>query len=1521
MSTHSMNDEIETIYPVTAAQHGMIFHSVYEPSSAVYLDQFRFRIAGADADALRGAWQRAMDRHAVLRTALFWEGLDRPQQVVYRRAPLPWSSSDLSARSPEERDRIVVEEAAATLKRGFPLAEAPLFRLDLYRLDASTFDLVWTFHHALLDGWSVALLLDEVPRIYSALRAGEEPRLPPAPAFGDYIAWLERRDLARAEAYWRRVLAGFCAPITLPRCSSEPLASEDVDAPYDARLFEIEGPLIDRLQALARRARVTLNTVAQAAFAWMLSCATGQADLVYGAVTSGRPPELPGVERMVGMLINTLAVRVQVDPGQELDAFMRDLQRAQIEMREHEHTPLAKVQEWSDVPRGEQLFQALFVFENYPAGEPHPAASEWRMIDGSESTHLPLSVCVKPAEGKILLLFSFDRRRLDAYTIDVLSRMYRRALEAFSSQESRPLGRYALIDPEERRRALVEWNDTARPLDPRTAPQRIAEQAARTPEAIAVVAQGVRLSYGELDRRARAVASRLRALGVRAESRVAVCMERRADLVVALLGIWRAGAAYVPLDMAYPRDRLAFILEDSGAELVVTTPSAMGSLPPEGARKVPIDELLQGEPGAPATWPAPRNLAYVIYTSGSTGRPKGVAVEHANLAAFIDWSRRLFGPEAFRCALAGTSICFDLSIFELFPALCFGGTVLLEESALALLRGALAEEPTLVGVVPSAIAEIAREGRFPASVRFVSSGGEALGRKLADDVYRGAPTLEVLYNAYGPTEATVYATIEPVPRDEQGPPSIGRPIDNMRVYVLDARLEPVPIGVTGELYIGGVGVARGYINRPELTAQRFLPDPFGRAPGERMYRTGDHARLGADGRVDFLGRIDDEVKIRGYRITLGEIEATLRAHPSIEEAVVQASEGPSGGKRLVAYLVPAPGAALLADEVRRFVGTKLPDWMVPAAVVTLERLPLLPNGKLDRRALPAPGPERPELGSAYAAAESATERALVELWKDLLGVEQVGVDDNFFDLGGDSILSLQLVGRAQELGIGLTPRLVFQNRTIALLAAAVDRAAVRPRVEEAPVTGPVPLSPIQRWFFEQERRDPHHFNQAVLLDLGAGTDAALVERALNRVAAHHDAFRLRFRREASGWIQECAPAGEAIPLERIDLRGAALPDEALVEAADRLQASLRLAEGPLTRAALVERGDRRQLLWIIHHLCVDAVSWRILLEDLEAAYDIEERGAGALPARTDSIKRWAERLVRWAEEPELAEEREAWLRAAAVPVAPLPRDVEGGENLTASVRRVERSLDEAATRALVTEAAPRFHAQLNELLLSALVEALAAWTGEGRLRVDLESHGRTSPGGEEIDLSRTVGWFTSLYPVTFERGAAATPAETLRVVKEAARAVPQDGIGHGVARYLAPDREAASRLARARSEISYNFLGHFDATLARAKRFALSPRSDEHCGAVHAKGSRRTHLIEVIAGVERGRLSVTWLYSGDIYRSITIETLADRMMEALAGFAAREAPTLAALDPSDFPLAELSADGLSALSKQLEGLE
>jgi len=1504
-------------FPTSLAQQRLWFIDQFEPGNPFYNLPAAVLLKGRlNVVVLELSFKEIVRRHEALRTT-FATVDGQPMQVVGENFNFGLQVLDLQQLAETEREEKVKQLAAEEASKPFDLTKGPLLRASLLQLDAEEYVLLLTLHHIIFDGWSIGVFLQELAALYEAFSIGKPSPLPELSIqYADFAIW-QREWLAgdRLQTqlnYWKKQLSGLPPLLELPADRPRPLVQTYRGAKES---FLIPRTLRSAIKKLSRQENVTLFMTLLAAFKTLLYRYTGQADIPVGSPIANR--NRAEIQGLIGFFVNTLVLRTDLSGALTFRQLLARIREVSLEAYAHQDLPFEKLVEELQPDRNlsyNPLFQVSFVLQTAPVAAESIAGLNLTLLDvENQTTKVDLTLYLEEKQEEISGQFEYSTDLFDAVTIRRMAGHFLRLLEGIAANPERRIEELPLLGEKERHQLLVEWNDTRAdyPSD-RCIHQLFEAQVERTPDAIAVVFEDQKVTYRELNTRANQVAHYLQKLGVKPEVLVGICTERSLSMIVGILGILKAGGAYIPLAPDYPQERLAHMLADSQVSVLLTQHKILASLPKHQAQVICLDAdwdlISQEAPDEPVSGVQARNLAYIIYTSGSTGKPKGTMILHQGVVNYLSWCTKAYAVADADGAPVNSSISFDATITSLFSPLLVGRKVVLlpENQELESLSEALHSQNnfSLVKIAPAQLeilGHLLHQKQVTTGTKAFIIGGEALSAKIVSFWQAYAPDTKLI-NEYGPTETVVGCCVYEVSAQTSlsGSIPIGRPIANTQLYILDRYLQPVPIGVRGELHIGGAGVARGYLNRSELTAEKFIPNPYSDEPDARLYKTGDRARYLPDGNIEYLGRIDSQVKIRGYRIELGEIEETLRQHSAVRDAVAIARDDGSGNKRLVAYVVLNQDKLPSISNLRAYLQEKLPEYMVPAVFVMLESLPLTPNGKVDRKALPAPDRDRPELEEAFAAPSTAIEKILAEIWAQVLGLEQVGIDDNFFELGGDSILSIQVISQANRAGLRLTPKQLFQNQTIAQLAAVADTVGPQ-QSEQGLITGEVPLTPIQHWFFEQNLSDPHHWNQAVLLELRQPLEPALIESVLQELLKHHDALRLRFAGGESGWQQELANPDEVAPFTCIDL--SSLPPEereaAFQTAATQLQASLNLSNRPLLRAALFDLGKHQpnRLLLVIHHLAVDGVSWRILIEDFQTAYEQVSRGETvALPPKTTSFKQWAERLHEWARSPELEGELDYWFALSRQPISRLPVDFPNAANLVSSEKTVSVALSVEETKLLLQEVPAAYRTQINDVLLTALGQAFERWSGNNSLLLDLEGHGREDIF-EGVDLSRTIGWFTAVFPVLLNSEKHSELGAAIKSVKEQLRAVPNRGIGCGVLRYLNP--EIAKNLHKLpQAEVSFNYLGQFDQVLPKSSLLMLS---SEPSGPIRSPRGNRHYLLEINGFIASSKLQLDWTYSENIHRRESIENLATGFIESLRSLIQYcQSPDAGGCTPSDF---------------------
>ena len=1416
-------DAVERVYRLSPAQTGMLFHDLASPGRSPYDRQVSYRLEGVvDPACCEAAWNALLARHAMLRSLFDHERSAEPLQIILKAQTIDFHYENVEG---GDGTRRVEAWRRADAERGFDLRRDRLMRVALFRRAVDRFELVWSHPHILLDGWSGVILAEEFARLYAVMRLGGVPDLPPAPDPDAHMAAMARRDGAAAARHWATLLEGYDELATLPRRSGG-----SAPQPRGKRRFEIPEADTAGLRALASRHGVTLGILLQALWGLLLSRWTGRQDVAFGIVTSGRSVPTPGIERLVGIFINTVPVRVRWSAGETIGSLLQRLQDQADEGTAHDHLGLAAI------PNGADLLDHLLVLENFPEGDIDAAATGFRVTgtQTDERANYDFGLIVQ-AGHQLAIQIEHDAARIAPELVERLEQHWRTLVRAVLADPDAPLATIDSMPDAERRMIsaaaqgpVVQRDETATIADLWHA------QADATPDAPALVAGDVRFDYRTLDQAAEGVAERLRDDGIGRGDVVGVLAGRGAERIVALLGILKAGATYLPISPALPDQRIAMMLDDSGCIRVLADDLALARIE---ALRPGLSFSISGPSVAgrrlcPA---AAGDIAYIIYTSGSTGRPKGVAVEHRGFVNMILAQIDGFGVRADDGVIQFASCSFDASVSEIFMALLKGARlVIAPEAAIrdgAALLALMAREGISVATLPPSYLR-ALERADLGALRVLITAGER--PDPADARFYGA-RLEA-FNAYGPTEASVCASwhrIEPDRPYHDGIP-IGRPIANTGMTVRDRLGRLMPLGATGEICLTGRGLARGYAGQPALTAERFpLID------GERAYRTGDAGSVMEDGSILYTGRLDGQIKLNGHRIEIGEIEQSLRAHPGVAQAAVVVAGDPPG---LIAHVVPR--GAFDAGALRAALATTLPGWMVPGTILSLEALPTTIAGKIDRRALAAIRPSR----DIDTAPLSPTEALVAEAFAAILGGDVYGRQSSFLASGGDSLKAIRLLGRLRRDGFRLDLADLLEADTVAAIARAGEDRSDR---ELQPVVGPVPLTPIQHWFFSVDPLGEarlHH--QLLLRPLHPASDGRWLAEALDAIWRRHDALRLRFRREDKSWAAECLPSDRGFQLRTVDCRDETDPWARIATDAAANQPSTAGQAGPLFVATHYRLREGDRLLLAAHHLLVDAVSWRIVVEDIGDALRQRARGETVRLA-AGCYRNWALALTGPDGIAAAERERPYWeALAGAAPSSPpaVPHGFDETELMTADLGPVEPGLSD------------------RRILADILARLGAALRREGRRAVPvmLAHHGRglLTPGP---DASRTVGWFTADHPFLLECGAPVDAIET------ALAAAPAQRLGWGVLQWLSPDP-----IALAEPEFGLNYLG--DTDMPPDSRFAI----DDRLPAVVATGFRRTRAIELEAIRSGGRLGIAVRYAPHLHAEATIRALLDAIADTPA---------------------------------------
>ncbi|WP_414526626.1 amino acid adenylation domain-containing protein [Nodularia chucula] len=1504
------------------AQQRLWMLAQIEPENPSYNVAAALRLSGdVNVDVLTQSLQEIIQRHEVLRTSFInvdGQGI----AVIATEINIDIPVIDLSFLPPSQQQQLVQQMAREESQQPFNLEISPLLRAKLLYLNPHEYILLLTMHHIITDGWSINIFAQEMASIYQAFSQEKSSPLQPLKIqYADFAAWQRSQNdkFNYQLEYWRQQLELAPELLELPTDYPRPAIQTFRGQRHS---FILSSELTEKIKQLSQETHTTLFMVMFSALSILLHRYSQQEKIVIGSPVANR--HYPGTEELIGFFVNTFALLISLEDNPTVAELLPRVREMVLSAYSHQDVPFEQVVEELKLVRSlshSPLFQVMLVVENAPTQPIEFLGLSWSPLEiDSGTAKFDLTLMIAETDAGLQGKWEYNCDLFTETTIHRFTEHFQNILLGMSSELSQKISDLPLMSGGELQQII---NFGTSPTNPIThcIQELFEQQVAKFGDEIAVICQHQKLTYSELNTKANQLSYHLKSLGIKPEIAVGICVHRSLDFIIGVLAILKAGGFYVPLDPAYPQERLEFLIEDAQIQVLLTQQQHIPQLPNLSIFCFDTDTVEQYPTTNPVNHTTPENLAYVMYTSGSTGVPKGVCIPHRGVVRLVK-DCNYINLSADETLLQAAPIAFDASTFEIWGALLNGSRLVIlssQQPTLAEIGQAIIQHQITTLWLTAGLFHLMVDEHLESlkSVQQLIAGGDVLSAIHINKFLQTHPECRVI-NGYGPTENTTFTCCYSVTDICEGNTvPIGRPINNTQVYILDKHLNSLPVGVPGELYIAGDGLARGYLNQADLTNERFISQ---QSTVSTLYKTGDRARYRPDGNIEYLGRLDNQVKIRGFRIELGEIEAVLNQHPAVRECVVIARE-----KQLIAYFIPLDNTP---DNLREFLQQRLPDYLIPHFFVALESLPLTANGKVDRQNLPAP-----EITSFPDGTVPRTdiEAKLVEVWLSVLNLSQVGIYDNFFALGGDSILAIQLISKANQVGLQLTPKQLFQYQTIAELAAvvSVNKSSLPP---QGVVTGALRLTPIQYWFFEQELVNQDHFNQAVFLESAEKLESEILAEVVRSLLLHHDMLRCQFgfksfltqrRKDAKEEIGgEVVEVGD-VPLVFCDLSGfsGSEQDRVIQEFAGELQAALNIGHAPLLRVVHFDLGKVSRLLIVIHHLVVDGVSWRILLADFQAAYQQAlAKQTIILPAKTTSFLTWAEKLYDYAGSESLKQELTYWLSSKYAEVKRLPIDYPDGDNQVLDVETVTIKLSAEDTQALLTEVPAVYNTQINDVLLTALTATISKWINNDLVFVDLEGYGRNFPG-EDIDISRTVGWFTAIYPCLLSKESDDW-GEMLKGIKEQLRAVPNQGFGYGILRYL-DDSETRQKLQNLpQAEISFNYLGQLDLGLEHGKLKWLPLPGIT----TQDKQQTRRYAIEIIGFIREGKLQFDWIYSQQQYQQKTISQLANNFQQGLQAIINHcRLPNVGGYTPSDFELASLNQETLDLVMGMIsfapEGLQ
>lgn len=1536
-----------SIHPLSYGQKALYFLYLNDPESPAYNVAFTARIlSSVNIIAFRKALQRLINRHPSLRTNYFVKD-GTPVQEIHGYKEVSFEEINASGLGETE----LKEKVKETSRTPFELESGDLLKTFLFKISDDEYVLLISVHHIANDGFSMSVLLNELKYFYEIETGHKHEPLPSLQyKYTDYIKALDEfinSDRGNTEwEYWKDELSGELPALNLPTDKSRP-ASQTFNG--STEYFNLEPELVNKLKTLAREEGTTLFVTLLSAYELFLHRYSGQDDIIVGTPTSGRYNTK--FENIIGYFINPVAIRSNFEGDPVFKDYLKQVKKKVLNAITNEDLPFSLIVDRLHLkrdPSRSAVFQTFFGLQRLTGADNLQeiivpgntnAKAKWGELElrpfQISQQEGQFDLTLEFAEGKDIFsgAFKYNTDLFERETVREMAVNFNNLLNSIVEGKDKKISELELLSSVEKDLILHKWNDTDFAFSEMDLLHKLFEkQAEKTPENTALVFEDQKISFRELDQRSNQLSNYLIKLGAGPGTLIGLCIERSAEMVIGLLGILKSGSAYIPIDTDYPQSRIEFMINDSNAKIIIAQKSIADKLPNERSNILIFDDAISEIQKEDSNYTKVNidldDPAYVIYTSGSTGTPKGVIISHRSISNHMLWMKEVFKPDESDSVLQKTPFSFDASVWEFYLPLISGGKLVVVKpeghmDMPYLIETIIKNKITYLQLVPSLLRMLLDENNIDncKSLKNVFCGGEALTYDLQEKLFG---KLDVnFYNLYGPTEATIdsiYFKCEGKYESRTLP--IGKPVYNAKAFILDKYRNPVPAGVPGELFLGGVNISKGYLNNPELTKDKFTNNFFSEKTDEKLYKTGDLARYLKDGNIEFLGRADHQVKFRGFRIELGEIESRLTEHSAVRNSVVIIREDKPGNQRLTAYFTVSENSNVNSQELKDHLRDFLPAYMIPSDFIELKEIPLTPNLKLDRDALPEP--DKIELSSDnIALPELPVEKILLKIWIEILGEENIGIRDNFFNLGGDSIISIQIISKAGQEGIKITPRQMFKYQTISELATVVEFKDSEINADEN-IKGEIPMTPIQHWFFGKELTQPDFYNHSMLLKVQKDLNEDHLAKVFTEIVKNHDGLRSKFTKDQNEWKQIISEQDKMVQnnFSAKDIKNSDI--EHLENDITDLQSSIDIEKGNLIIGRLYRQEDHNEdrLLIIIHHLVTDGISWRILLEDIYNGYTQLLKGEEIrFRPKTTSLKSWGELIQEYSDSEKLAEEKDYWLKLAEERSAEIPVDFSQNKELNTveSSETITIEIESEQTELLQKEVPKAYNTHIDEILLTALMVAYNKWSNENKLMIDLEGHGREQLF-DNADLSGTVGWFTSIYPVllnTFNTNNTNEEiGETIKAVKENIRQIPDKGFGFGILRYLSNDSNVSEILnSMPEREIIFNYLGQLNENISNSSEWKTGRQSLKLSQRIKDK---RDHLIEINCLINMDKLKMDFVYSTNFHKKETIELFSNLYKDSLNNLIAHcTEDDTGGVTPSDFSSSGLNQQELDNLLANL----